>query len=108
MFKYIKGGRERRSWSWTALSGCQCNSRRQEAQAETQEISPKHEEKVPNFFVLTMVKHWKRLPRDVVRFPSLEMRLGTKLNVVGADGGLKDKRIYHLNWLIDLWDHSFN
>lgn len=84
------GGREGRSW--TPLSGHHCKGKRQQAQTESQEISPEHEEKIPNFFALNMVKHWKRLSRDVVMTPSLEI-LGTKLNVVGADGGLKDKRI---------------
>ena len=48
------------------------------AQTEIQEIPLKHKK---NFFTVRVVKDWRRLPREAVESPSLQM-ISTQLDVV--------------------------
>lgn len=76
IYKYLMGGVKKKKWSRAVLSDAQRWGRRQWAQTAIQEILF-HCKEQEVFFTVRMIKHWHRLPREIVASPSLEL---SKLN----------------------------
>jgi len=57
-----------RGWVQTLFSGAQQQDKGQQTQTEAWEVPAEHEEELRS-----AMEHWNRLPREVVKSPSLEI-----------------------------------